>query len=31
VLGRAGFGGYTPRDWARMAERERVLLIAPKA
>jgi len=30
VLGRASFGGYTPRDWARLAEREHLLLIAPE-
>jgi polyhydroxybutyrate depolymerase len=30
VLGRDSFGGYTPRDWAKLAEREHVLLIAPE-
>jgi polyhydroxybutyrate depolymerase len=30
VLGRASFGGYTPRDWATLAEREHLLLIAPE-
>ena len=30
VLGRAAFAGYTPRDWARLAEREHLLLIAPE-
>jgi polyhydroxybutyrate depolymerase len=30
VLGRESFGGYTPRDWARLAEREHLLLIAPE-
>lgn len=30
VLGRASFAGYTPRDWATLAEREHVLLIAPE-
>jgi polyhydroxybutyrate depolymerase len=30
VLGRASFGGYTPRDWAKLAEREHLLLIAPE-
>jgi polyhydroxybutyrate depolymerase len=30
VLGRASFGGHTPRDWARLAEREHLLLIAPE-
>ena len=30
VLGRASFGGYTPRDWAKLAEREHLLLVAPE-
>jgi polyhydroxybutyrate depolymerase len=30
VLGRASFAGYTPRDWAKLAEREHLLLIAPE-
>jgi polyhydroxybutyrate depolymerase len=30
VLGRESFGGYTPRDWAKLAEREHLLLIAPE-
>ncbi|MFL6636003.1 MAG: alpha/beta hydrolase family esterase [Massilia sp.] len=30
VLGRAAFAGYTPRDWAKVAEREHLLLIAPE-
>lgn len=30
VLGRASFGGYASRDWATLAEREHLLLIAPE-
>jgi polyhydroxybutyrate depolymerase len=30
VLGRASFGGYTSHDWAKLAEREHLLLIAPE-
>jgi polyhydroxybutyrate depolymerase len=30
VLGRASFAGYTPRDWAQLAGREHLLLIAPE-
>ena len=30
VLGRASVGGYTSRDWAKLAGREHLLLIAPE-
>lgn len=30
MLGRESFGGYTARDWVRLAQRETVLLIAPQ-
>ncbi len=30
TVGREAFGGYTTRDWLRVAEREKILLIAPQ-